>query len=100
MHTYTVGLNPNKIYQYLAAGRPVVSSYFSELEGRAGAVLFARDSVEFISSVKRVLAETAPEEELKEIAANNDWKVIANRMAELILECLARHGRTAGAGGA
>ena len=90
MHTYTVGVNPNKIYQYLAAGRPVVSSYFSELEERTGAVLFARDSVEFISSVKRVLTETAPEKELKEIAADNDWKVIAHRMAELIMEGLAR----------
>ncbi len=87
-HRHTVGINPNKIYQYMAAGRPIVSSYIAELEGVAGDVRFARSAGDFVEGVREALASPPPEENLKEFARRNDWKVRARRMAELISEAL------------
>ncbi len=84
MDAYIVGVNPNKIYQYLAAGRPVVSSYFAELEGRRDVIGLAHNSREFIDIITRMLADPPPVEELRQLAKENDWTVKTNTMAELI----------------
>jgi teichuronic acid biosynthesis glycosyltransferase TuaH len=84
MDTYTVGVNPNKIYQYLAAGRPVVSSYFAELDGHADVIGLARDAREFIDIIARTLASPPPVEGMRRLASANDWSIKADTMAGLI----------------
>jgi glycosyltransferase involved in cell wall biosynthesis len=94
MHTYTVGVNPNKIYQYLAAGRPVVSSYFAELDAYAKELCLARDADEFIDGLERTLAGPPPAGSLSALARENDWKVKAEVMASTIEGSI--RGRTGG----
>jgi glycosyltransferase involved in cell wall biosynthesis len=84
MDAYTVGVNPNKIYQYLAAGRPVVSSYFAELDGHGDVIGLARDAREFIDIIARALAAPPPAEGMRRLASENDWGIKADRMAQLI----------------
>lgn len=90
MDEYTVGVNPNKIYQYLAAGRPVVSSYIAELEGYSDTMCFSKTTEEFLRGVGRMLSDPPPKEALRDIAKRNDWAVKAEKMASLVSDALGR----------
>lgn len=88
MHTYTVGINPNKIYQYLAAGRPVIASYFAELETYAEHLCLAKDAGAFIDGLSRALKSPPEMDDLAELAKSNDWSVKAGIMASLVEESI------------
>lgn len=47
-------VDPVKLYEYVAAGRPVASVYYPELERFRGLAHFYRDREEFLQFVKRV----------------------------------------------
>ena len=90
MDEYTVGVNPNKIYQYLAAGRPVVSSYIAELEGHSDLMFFAKTIEEFLRGVGRMLSDPPSKEALRDVARRNDWGVKAEKMASLVSGALGQ----------
>jgi glycosyltransferase involved in cell wall biosynthesis len=83
LNALTAGVNPNKMYEYLAAGVPVVSTPFSpDVEVDAGAVTRAGDATGLVAACERYL--TAPAEararmnaRASEIAAAHDWGRIA-----------------------
>lgn len=56
-------VNPLKVYEYLAAGRPVVSSPMAALEREDAArlIAFADGPEEFSAAIDRLLAEDGPE---------------------------------------
>ncbi|MCS7183429.1 MAG: glycosyltransferase [Thermoanaerobaculum sp.] len=67
------GLSPLKMYEFLAAGKPVVATPFPEGQGVPG-VFTANDSDGFINAFKR--AKSLPKEEfqsLKRFAEKNSW---------------------------
>jgi glycosyltransferase involved in cell wall biosynthesis len=88
MHEYVVGINPNKIYQYLAAGRPVVSTYFAELDKYAGELCLAREAGAFLKGLEVALADPPPADALRGLAKENDWKVKAEAMASAIVDAI------------
>jgi teichuronic acid biosynthesis glycosyltransferase TuaH len=90
MHQYTVGINPNKIYQYLAAGRPVVSSYIAELREHSDSIFFAVSDEEFLRGIRKALSEPPSKGPLQDLARKNDWSVKAETMAGLVAEALGR----------
>jgi glycosyltransferase involved in cell wall biosynthesis len=53
--------NPIKLKEYLALGKPVVSTPFSELEHYEGVVYQARGVADFAAAIERALAEDSPE---------------------------------------
>jgi glycosyltransferase involved in cell wall biosynthesis len=81
----TASVNPNKLYEYLAAGVPVVSTPFSaEAQADADAVAIAGDAAGFVNACERFLVLRADpatrarfEERAGEIAAAHDWNSIA-----------------------
>jgi glycosyltransferase involved in cell wall biosynthesis len=81
----TAGVNPNKLYEYLAAGLPTVATPFSpEVEEDARVVSLARDAGAFIRACEAFLsvradavAREAMERRALEIAAGHDWDRIA-----------------------
>lgn len=75
----TMATNPVKIYEYLAAGKPVVSTRLPEVELIGDELVFLCDSMkDFDSSIKRAL-EVADNEGMriqrKRFAIANTWEV-------------------------
>jgi teichuronic acid biosynthesis glycosyltransferase TuaH len=81
----TAGVNPNKLYEYLAAGLPVVSTPFSpEVSAEADLVALARDAEGFVLTCDRLLsarrddaARVRLEARASAVASAHDWDRIA-----------------------
>lgn len=99
MHEYTVGVNPNKVYQYLATGRPVVSSYIAELEEHSDLISFARSEEEFLRGIADALSNPPSKQALQDLARDNDWSAKAATMVQLVKGALGEPRSGKGAGG-
>jgi len=77
---YVQGINPNKVYQYLAAGVPVVTTPVLDLRPAPPHLSFARDPAEMAGAVARALDGPRDRERLRTLARPHDWSVLAERM--------------------
>ena len=83
--TLTAGVNPNKLWEYLAAGIPVVSTPFSaEVAPEPGVVALVSDAEAFVracESFQAAAGDAAARERLErraiEMAAAHDWDRLA-----------------------
>jgi len=86
---YIKAVSPIKLYEYLAAGKPVVSAPMSDtckLEGD-GIVYLAEKAEQYCAQVERALAVADVPELIrtrKDIARNNSWKSRWRAVEELI----------------
>ena len=71
----TQSINPVKMYEYLATGKPVVSTDLPEVRNLTPLVRVARDSRDFISEVEHALKEKDPSlgARRREVAQLNTW---------------------------
>jgi glycosyltransferase involved in cell wall biosynthesis len=110
LRTFTVGLipfrydrltravNPNKMYEYLAMGVPVVATKFSaEVQRYPGLVTAVADADEMVVACEQFVAMEADparlasfREDAHAVAAQNDWGVIATKFWDLIDEGFER----------
>jgi len=89
-------INPNKLYQYLAAGLPMVSSPMEGIAGNEAGLFFASDHDKFLSGIRRVLEGRVDRDRLRDLARDHDWDALAERMDQTLLEFAARRaGRSA-----
>lgn len=67
--------NPIKIKEYLALGKPVVSTYYSEIEPYSGLVYIAKDYDAFVSCIRNAADERDPakQQERRERVRNETW---------------------------
>jgi glycosyltransferase involved in cell wall biosynthesis len=94
-----IGLNPlkmmkkneyaagGKVFNYLACGRPVLSSRMISLERLLGDKIYYYDDVEsFVKITNQVLGADREEEEgaLRTLAEKYDWKAIAQRYGRVL----------------
>lgn len=89
-HPYVRGINPNKIYQYLAAGLPVVSTPVLDLDGQPPHLQFATDPAGFEAAVERALDAPADPDARRALARPYDWDLLAARMVAEIESRVAR----------
>jgi glycosyltransferase involved in cell wall biosynthesis len=93
-----IGLNPlkkmkkneltvgGKVFNYLACGRPVLSSRMNALEKLLGDEIYYYDDEEsFISQANTILKTKRDDAKLRSIAEKYDWRTIARRY-EVVLE--------------
>ena len=78
------GINPNKVYQYLASGIPVVTTPVLDLEPDPPHLQFATDADAVTAAVHRTLDRPAPREARRALARPHDWGVLAARMVNEI----------------
>lgn len=92
-----IGLNPlkmmkkneltvgGKVFNYLACGRPVLSSRMMALEKLLGDEINYYDDVEsFVSQAERILKSEKDEAKLRSIAEKYDWRKLAQRYKEAL----------------
>ena len=85
----TASVNPNKLYEYVAVGKPVVTLDFSPEVCQYSEIIYvAYDHEDFTKKVGVALSKEHDAEKLKFIARANDWKQKAEQMVDIIKERL------------
>jgi glycosyltransferase involved in cell wall biosynthesis len=79
---FVQGINPNKVYQYLAAGVPVVTTPVMDLEPASPHLMFAAGPGETAHAVQRVLGADRNPDATRALARPYDWSILAHRMVE------------------
>ncbi len=80
----TKPLNPNKLYEYSAAGKPVVSMNYSSTIDKLKDVIYVGDShAEFIEQIRKSLAQPNNPERIK-LAQAHSWDNVAASMEQII----------------
>ena len=71
----TMAMSPLKLYEYVAAGRPVAAVDLPPMRGVSPRVVLVEEAGDYPGAVARALEiGSAPEDERREFLANNSWK--------------------------
>ena len=81
---FVQGINPNKVYQYLAAGLPVITTPVLDLQESAPDLLFATTNEEVTRALGLALDAPPAPERRRALARAHDWDVLAARMVNEI----------------
>jgi len=83
---------PMKFFEYLSAGKPVVSTRLPSLEEYAEQCYLASEAGSFVSSIEAALAEdsSAYREARIMLATENSWERRVEALSELVIERLDR----------
>lgn len=97
INEYTASMFPMKFFEYLAAGRPVVSTDLPAIRPFADLIDIAISPDSFVDAIDRVLdGRVGPLEDRLAAARANTWEARMDRMLELLdSEARAREGRAA-----
>jgi glycosyltransferase involved in cell wall biosynthesis len=84
----TLATNPLKLREYLASGKPVISTHLPEVLIYDDVVRFASTVDEFILEAEQLLAEDSPDHGRKrmERVRSESWEVVAERFREILEE--------------
>jgi glycosyltransferase involved in cell wall biosynthesis len=90
-NAYTRNVFPLKLYEYLAAGKPVVATGLPELSGMEPDVVVVDGADELTVAVDAALAASASEdvERRQALARENTWETRTSRLLELTASHLA-----------
>ena len=81
----TSAANPVKIYEYLAMGKPVVSTPIADPQSFAGLVVFAEGPSEVAAELARAIDQPeGPESARIEYARANSWNARASQYVEFV----------------
>lgn len=87
----TYGVNPNKLWEYFALGKPVVCTDFSPfVHDFAALTRIAATPVAFTDAIATALAEPGDAAARRAAARARDWGVSARAMSELLEELVSK----------
>jgi glycosyltransferase involved in cell wall biosynthesis len=102
MTDYTKYIYPLKLHEYLASGRPTVSSPIDTVLDHADVVTLAHSDEDWVSGIEGALEAPASMEAAVERrrarARQYDWGALTDRVAELFRERMRSPGRHLDAG--
>lgn len=89
---YTRSCFPLKLYEYLAAGKPVIASGLPELAGMEPDVALAPDPDEFVRAVERALTRLtdADVDRRRRLAGENTWDSRTETLLQLVRDRTAQ----------
>uniref|UniRef100_A0A832MIV8 Glycosyltransferase family 1 protein n=1 Tax=Eiseniibacteriota bacterium TaxID=2212470 RepID=A0A832MIV8_UNCEI len=82
------GINPNKVYQYLASGLPVITTPVLDLAPDPPRLAFAGDPAAWRAALDAVLDAKPAPAACRELARGHDWDALAARMVATLEERL------------
>lgn len=90
----TRNIFPLKLFEYLAAGLPVVAGGLPELEGFSGMIGLAERPEDYPALVRQALAEDGQDKRAARVAlaAKNTWDQRVERISQLVEDALTRKG--------
>lgn len=77
VNNYTLGINPLKVYEHLAAGNALVSTAIPAVESREGHVVVAPDRASFVAEAARLAARPITSSDIamrRRIADAHSWR--------------------------
>jgi glycosyltransferase involved in cell wall biosynthesis len=85
-NAYTRSCFPLKLYEYLAAGKPVVASGLPELAGMEPDVVLADEVTDFVAEVQKAVERDTEAHRSRriELASRNSWEAKTERLLELV----------------
>ena len=87
----TRGVNPNKLWEYLALGKPVVATDFTPyLHEHTAVVRIGADAAAFVAAIAAALAAPPDAESARAAARRHSWDEAASRMVALLTELAAK----------
>jgi teichuronic acid biosynthesis glycosyltransferase TuaH len=87
---FTESLNPIKLWEYLAAGKPIVSTDVAGFRDFPQFVRIARDADEFARAATDALGESSAMVALRQgEAAGHSWQARLDQVERVIEQCLA-----------
>lgn len=95
----TKSIYPLKINEYLSAGKPVVSTAFSDdIQSFRPVVTIAENHQQFVNALDKVMMEDTKTRQAERLvyAAGNTWEARAHTFIELAVEFLKHHDRRTG----
>jgi glycosyltransferase involved in cell wall biosynthesis len=88
MTPFTESLNPIKLWEYLATGKPIVSTDVAGFRDYPGLIHIARDAERFINGVREALAEDEGlRDQRRQIARANSWTTRLNSVEAILTSC-------------
>ncbi|MEO0077058.1 MAG: glycosyltransferase family 1 protein, partial [candidate division WOR-3 bacterium] len=81
-------VNPLKIYEYLACGKAVLSTYWRELDGFSEVIYFIENSINTKPIIDKIISETTNREIIakrKQFAQRYDWEILIREAYDKIL---------------
>jgi hypothetical protein len=89
-------MNPIKAYEYLAMGKPVVSTAIGGLEDIASEVIIAESAAQFSAGIERALEarSVSDTDRRRRLALGHTWNQRADRLSSLFEELTSHPGPT------
>jgi glycosyltransferase involved in cell wall biosynthesis len=84
IYKLTEATNPIKLYEYLAAGKPVISTCLPELAKYKHIIYVANDSKEFLEFIEKALNTKHDPTNFLKIASDHDWQNKVEQMIDII----------------
>lgn len=81
---FNLSAAPLKVFEYLAAGVPVVSTALPAVEAAANVITTCGNSQDFLRAIASALAHPPDPEDCRLVAFANDWSSRATRLESLI----------------
>lgn len=90
---YTKGVLPIKLFEYFAAGKPVVATNLYSLAPFKKLIYLADNKNEFVLKLKRALKEKSEKlrRKRRKIAKNHTWRKIVNKSEKLLFRSIRFH---------
>lgn len=88
----TESVNPIKMWEYMAAGLPVVATALPEAKKHGDLVLYSENQAQFLSNVELALYHDTPEkkQQRQQLAQENSWMQRAQTVLEIIEQEMQR----------
>ncbi|MFH1855625.1 MAG: glycosyltransferase, partial [Candidatus Omnitrophota bacterium] len=95
VNALTAMVSPLKVFEYLASGRPIVSTDMPEVRPFAEVVKIAHGKEEFLACIKKVLSGEPEDAKSKclEIAKEYSWEKLLDNFVGYIEETLRNNGK-------